>query len=131
MTDPVETVRRVLAEWERGNWSAGADLLERDAVISWLEPTNEVVAQGAEQVKSRLESFLGQWRAFWIETQDVTPVGDDAVLVVARQFNVGRVSGAQLERLTYIVFRFDGEQIAQIRWNWDREKALASAGLGA
>jgi hypothetical protein len=52
------------------------------------------------------------------------------VLVVAKQVNIGRTSGARIERTTYIVWTFDGDCVTQIRWNWDRGNALEAAGLG-
>lgn len=127
----VKAVRDVLAEWERGNWQAGGELLAEDAVVSWQEPPDDIVeCRGPAEVSRRLANFLDQWRAFWIEPAEVRELDADSVLVVAKQVNIGKASGARVERTTYIVWTFDGDRVTQIRWNWDRGKALQSSGLG-
>lgn len=126
----LQAVSEIVAEWTRGNWRAGGELLAADAVVSWQEPPDELVeCHGPSEVSRRLVSFLDQWREFYITSSEVHDLGPDAVLVVARQVNVGKASGARIERTTYIVWTFDGDQVSQIRWNWDRDNALSQAGL--
>ena len=119
-----------MADWARGNWHSGSELLTDDAVVSWQEPPADlVVGRGPDDIARKLRLFLEQWQEFRVEPRAVTPVGDDAVLVLAHQFHVGKVSGAPSERDTWIVWRFDGDRVAQIRWNWDRATAFDNAGL--
>jgi ketosteroid isomerase-like protein len=126
----MDVVRQVLAEWQRGNWEAGGELLADDAVVSWQEPPYDLVeCRGPAEVSRRLASFLEQWRAFWIEPSEISRLDADSVLVVAKQVNIGKASGARIERTTFIVWTFDGDRVTQIRWNWDRSKALEAAGL--
>lgn len=129
-TGRADAVRQVLAEWQRGNWRAGGELLAQDAVVSWQEPPDDLVeCRGPAEVNRRLASFLDQWRAFWIEPSEVSELDADSVLVVAKQVNIGKTSGARVERTTYIVWTFEGDRVTQIRWNWDRGHALEAAGL--
>jgi ketosteroid isomerase-like protein len=125
-----DAVRKVLARWQQGNWRAGAELLAPDAVVSWQEPPSDLVeCRGPAEVSQRLASFLDQWREFWIEPSEITELDDDSVLAVAKQVNIGKSSGARVERTTYIVWTFHGDRVTQIRWNWDRREALEAAGL--
>lgn len=127
-----DVVRQVVGEWQRGNWRAGGELLAEDAVVSWEEPPHDLVEyRGPAEVSRGLARFLEQWREFWIEPSEISELDADSVLVVAKQVNIGKASGARIERTTYIVWTFDADRVTQIRWNWDRDKALALAGHGS
>lgn len=128
--DRTAVVRDVMARWARGDWRAGSELLTEDAIVSWQEPPADlVVCRGPAETAERLASFLAQWREFRVELRELEPLGDDAVLVKAHQFNVGKASGVLTDRPTWVAWRFDGARVTQIRWNWDRDEALAAAGL--
>ena len=119
-----------MADWARGNWRSGGELLTDGALVSWQEPPADlVVGRGPEDVARKLALFLEQWEEFRVEPTEITAVADDAVLVAARQFHVGRTSGAPSERDTWIVWRFEGDRVTQIRWNWDRAAAFENAGI--
>lgn len=125
----LSTAREIFEQWERGNWSAGADLMHPEVVVSWEEPAQMVRCDGAEEIRRNLAAFLEQWRSYRVRAEEVSAIGEDGVLVQAHQSGVGEASGALVENRVFVIWRFSGDKVVQIHWRFDRADALRAAGL--
>ena len=126
----VARLRPVLAEWERGDFTAGTDIISPDVVLSAFNaPERTVVCHGWEEIRRYLREFLTTWRSYRIEVDRLTPLDDLAVLLEGRQRGVGKGSGVETVDSLYIVFQFDRDQIVAMHWHVDRDGALEAAGL--
>ena len=127
-TDNVERLRPVLAEWERGNFAAGADLLASSVVLSAFIPDGTVVCRGREEVERFVAEFFAQWRDYRIKVDALAAVDNATVLLEGRQVGIGTGSGIAIEESLAIVFKFDHDQVAGMYWHPQREQALTAAG---
>jgi ketosteroid isomerase-like protein len=126
----LERVRRVCAEWERGNMAAGIELFDPQIRFrSFMPDSNEAVeANGPEEVARFMREFLEQWRDFRLIAEDIRDAGD-RVFVAGRQTARGRQSGVEVEQPMHWVWTFRGERATALRFTPYREEALAEAGL--
>jgi ketosteroid isomerase-like protein len=103
---PLDWLRGVYDEWERGNFAAGADRLDADfrftATDDFPEPAHDLDVDGVREFWRR---FLGQWASVRIQADEIVPAGDRA-LVRVTQTGVGRTSGAETEMRYHFVWRF-------------------------
>jgi ketosteroid isomerase-like protein len=126
----LERVRPLLAEWERGNFAAGGEILSPEVVLSSFVPGEEmVIVRGFAEIEVFLREFFEQWRSYRIEIDDVTSRGDNAVLAEGRQFGTGKTSGVETVDLLSIVFEFERDRIIAMYWHPNRGEALEAAGL--
>jgi ketosteroid isomerase-like protein len=104
---PMEWLRAVYDEWERGNFRAGADRLAPDFEFStgpdFPDPARGVAA--GEGVRDYWRGFLSSWAHLRIEALEMTPVGD-RVLILVRQTGTGRASGVETSLDYFHVWRF-------------------------
>ena len=128
--DRIALARRVFDGWAMGDFASSREMLAPDIEVSWSEPPLHVVSRGPEEVTERLKLLLQQWENFRAEAVELIPVGDSSVLAVARQRATGRGSGVEVDAEVYIVLTFRGDQVSEVHWHFDRERALSAAGLG-
>jgi ketosteroid isomerase-like protein len=122
----VERLRPVYAEWARGNFRAGAELLADDVVFAPMSDGHGAHI-GREAVKRQMREFLAQWSEFRIEAQGYAELGD-AVVVTERHFGKGRSSGIDTEGTLYATWTFRDGLVVRIRWEADLATALEAAG---
>ena len=125
----LERVRRIHAEWARGNWQAGADAMTPDVHISWQVPEGSIVAHGIEEVGPKLRSFHGQWQEFRSEPQEFVELDNDAVFVVALNQGVGKTSGVSVEATCFYIWRFRDGLVVRMHSGFDRDETLEAARL--
>jgi ketosteroid isomerase-like protein len=128
--DRVAVIARVFESWKTGDFTASRSLLADDVVVAWGEPpAADVVCHGPEEVAQRFASFLAQWDDFSAEAEELVPIADDGVLVVARQRAVGKHSGVETDARVHIAWAFRGDEVVRVGWFFDRADALEAAGL--
>jgi SnoaL-like domain len=124
----LERLRPTLAEWERGNLTAGAELLSRDVKLSAYLPGGMVVSHGWEEIGRFVEEIYAQWAHYRIEVQELVALDDATVLMEGRQYGTGRASGIDTTQSLYIVFRLDDGLVTAMYWHPERDGALSEAG---
>ena len=125
----VERVRRLVAPWATGDFTAAIALLADGVEMSAYQPEGQLTFVGREQVVRFMVEFGSHWENYRVEADEVEPLGDDAVLVAGRQIGTGVTSGLEISEPVFIVLRLHGDQIAGQYWHVDREKALEAARL--
>lgn len=103
----VELLRRVYADWARGDFSAGWDRLADDVQFIPLDDiTDPERTRGREGVRGFLEDMTESFSQLSIEGREFVDEGD-RVLVRAVQRVVGRGSGAASELEYWMQWVFD------------------------
>jgi ketosteroid isomerase-like protein len=126
----VELVRRVYAEWARGNMRAGVQMFDPEIVFESFMPdaSDDVVAHGPEEVDAFMREFLAQWANYRIVGDDFRDAGDK-VLVAGRQRARGRKSGVEVEQPMFSIWTFQAGKVVRLRFTPFRDVALEAAGL--
>jgi ketosteroid isomerase-like protein len=127
--DRMQMVRLLVRDMTSGNFEAIAPLLSSDVVASWEEPPEVVVCRGPRELTVRSRAFQLNWRRFHVEPEEFVELDPSRILVVLQTHGQGALSGAETQSRTHLVFRFTGERISEFHWFFDRDRALAAAGL--
>jgi len=130
MSQDVELVRSIYANWERGDFTS----------MEWIDPEFEIVAaDGAETGRTGLagtvegiREFLSGWEDFRITAEEYRDLDDGLILVLDRRSGRSKTTGLDLATV-----RTQGARVFQIREGkvtrlvlyLDRERALADLGL--
>ena len=127
----VETVRRSLEAWNRGDVDAWLESAHPQ--IEW---TSEVVTrvEGSEtqyRGLGEMRRFWDEWHSLWDVTIEVTEIRDlgETVLALGQIRTRGGASGIDLERPVAYVFEFEGDLARRARAYLDPQKAFDAVGL--
>ena len=132
MSDNLDLVRSIYADWERGG--IGQVL---QGAAEWSHPEFEFVAAdgplagsftGVEAEES-VYGMLAAWEELRFEVEEYRELDDDRVLVLERRIGRGKGSGVETGTKVAAVFHFrDGKVTRQVAY-WDRDRAFADLGL--
>jgi ketosteroid isomerase-like protein len=127
----VEVVRGIYAELERGNFGAVLEVLAPDVEFVTFMPDSarEVTTNGTEELAVFMRDWFGQWERYRAIGDEFKQVGSNTVLVVGRQLGVGRGSGVEVESPGHTVWTFREGRVVRLTAHYDREQAIAAAGL--
>ena len=126
-----ELVRRIVADWERGDFSSAA----------WAHPEIEFeVADGImagrwNGVEAMAESWADVLRSFSelrAEPEEIRELSDGCVLLLLKNAGRGRASGLDVRDVSSHaanVFYVRDGKVTRLVIYWDRERALADLGL--
>lgn len=127
----LDLARSLYSAWERGDWSSA----------DWADPEIEfVAADGPSRSRSRgiaalgegWRDFLSEWEDWRVEAEEYREVDANRVLVFIRLRGRGKTSGLEVEELggraANLLDIRDGK-VTRLALYWDRERALADAGL--
>ena len=120
LSDHVEVLRGVYAEWAEGRFRAGAELLAPD-VEFWADP-ERTVHRGPEGVVAYMTGFLKSFSDFRISAEDLEARGD-RVLVLQHQTGRSRTTGMDLDAATACIWTFRGDRVVKIEQIFRREEA--------
>ncbi len=133
MSENLELVRSIYADWERGDWSS----------VSWAHPQIEYVMvdepgsqtyRGLASMADAWRSFLSAWEQYRLEPVEYRPLDDERVLVLVRPHGRGKTSGVELDRSTRgeggaNLFYIAGGLVFRLDAYFNRAHALADLGL--
>ncbi len=127
----VELVRKGFEALNRGDRATMARLLAPD--VEWHSVAGPIV--GVRTIRGR-EAMLGFWQeilesieGFRASPEEVTDLGGDRVLVVARYEGRGRASGAEVDQRIATIYEVRDGMAAIVRDYESRPEALEAAGL--
>jgi ketosteroid isomerase-like protein len=126
-----ERLRPTLAEWERGNFAAGGEIISSDVLLSFFSPEGMIASRGVDKVAGRLREIFEQWGDYRIEVDDLDELEDSVVLMSGKQHGLGKRSGIRIDDSLYVVFRFEDDLITEMYWHIERSEALRAAGVSA
>jgi ketosteroid isomerase-like protein len=131
--EKVEIVRRIYAEWGRGNFREGAELYDPHVLLVVRPEFGLASGEGAycgrdEVARYMYEVFLPEWEGLVIAGDEFLDAGD-SVVVGVDQRGTGRQSGARGQLRYFQVWTFRGTSVIRIESVMERADALEVAGL--
>ena len=126
----VEVVRRILAQWARGDFSEEVVGALDPHVVFVVEPSfpESGVFLGLDGLRDFTRRFFAQWGRYTIEEKHLQAVGD-TVLAHVVQRSTGKSSGIESELASFMLFTFQGARIVRIDNVLDEKEAFDAAGL--
>jgi ketosteroid isomerase-like protein len=130
----VEVVRRSIEAYNQGDLDGFLATLHPRVVWEENHPVFgfvglEPVYEGHDGVRLWWEATREPWKTVEAETHEMTPVGDDALVVSTTMHGTGAGSGVVAELSFFHVLDFRDGRIARRRLYPERQEALEAAGL--
>ena len=131
MSENLDLVRSIYADWERGDFSS----------TEWADPAIEfVVADGPSPgrwtglagLRDGWRDFLNAWEEYRTSVDEYRELGGERVLGLAHFSARGKASSMEIdERLTRaaILFHLHGGKVSRLVVYLDRDRAFADLGL--
>jgi len=130
MSENLDLVRSIYADWERGDFSR----------IDWAHP--EIVfestgfdfraATGVVEMGQRWREWMSAWERYRTEAEEIRQLSDGRVLVLMWHCGRGKASGVGIDEMKTPganVFAIRDGKVVRLSLFWDREDALAGLGL--
>jgi ketosteroid isomerase-like protein len=130
MSENLDLVRSIYADWERGDFSA----------VDWAHPEIEFVVVGGPSpgtwtglagMAQAGRELIRPWRKFRVRAEEYRELDRERVLVLLSNSGQGRASGLDLQQVRGGAFLHhvrDGKVTRLVNY-WDRDRALADLGL--
>jgi ketosteroid isomerase-like protein len=131
MSENVDLVRSIYACWERGDFDSA----------EWAHPSIELVYadgpdpgrwRGVADLAKAWRDFLGNWDGYRIDVEEYRELDDERVLILLLARGHGRTSGmevAEVSPRSANVMHVRNRKVTRLVIYWDRDRALAEAGL--
>jgi ketosteroid isomerase-like protein len=131
VSENIELVRSIYADWERGDYSR----------TDWPHPRIEFViadlpdqgaAKGIAAMADTWGRFLGAWEGHRVEATEFRELDAERVLVVGRFVAQGKSSGLAVEQTRTSganLFQISDGRVTRLVIYFDRDRALADLGL--
>jgi ketosteroid isomerase-like protein len=134
-----DAVSQENVEIVRSEYASFGQLAESGDVRSWVpvyfdsnceyRPVEEIDAiRGHEALIEYFERWLGAWRSFRVEVEEIIDGGELVVAAVSTD-GLGRTSGVEIRQRFFHVFEMHEGRILRMREYLDRDSALEAAGL--
>jgi ketosteroid isomerase-like protein len=133
VTENLDRVREVYAEWALGNMRAGAELFDPDVDFEAFLPDSaeRVAARGPKEVEGFMREFLSHWRDYRLFGDEFRAVDSDTVLVLGHQCASGRRSGAAVDHPMSSAWKFRDGRVVHLVFDPDPQKIFEAAGVAA
>jgi ketosteroid isomerase-like protein len=128
MSENLDLVRSIYADWERGDYSR----------TDWAHPAIEFVSANGPEPGTRTglaemiefwRAFLGAWERHESEAGEYRVVDDERVLVLDRVSTRGKGSGLELRSPVATLFRVRDGKVVKLVIYFGHDRALADLGL--
>jgi ketosteroid isomerase-like protein len=123
----IEKLESLAGEWAQGEfWNADAYAEDVVFVVSGPEGGEY---QGHQGLGMAWRSFLSAWEDFRVEVERVIPGKEGRYVLLLTNRGRGKGSGMQLDAKVANVLSMHEGKIARLEMFWDRDAALAAAGV--
>jgi ketosteroid isomerase-like protein len=131
MSENLDLVRSVLAEWKRADFRS----------VAWAHPQIEYVVIGGPEpgkwvglgeMTASVRDFMSAWEDYGIEADEYRELDNERVLVLVQLSGRGKVSGldiADTEARGAEVWHLRDGKVRRLVMYWYRDQALAELGL--
>jgi ketosteroid isomerase-like protein len=128
MSENLDLVRSIFADWERGDWSSSA----------WAHPDIETVmadgpapgrSTGVDGAAELWRNFLNAWEGYSSEAEEYRELDDERVLVLIRRRGRGKRSGIEIASEGTVLYHIRSGRVTRQVLYFDRQRALADLGL--
>jgi ketosteroid isomerase-like protein len=132
MSENLELVRGIYADWERGNFFSSADWADRDIEITITDGPAPGKWMGWGGGAESIREFLDAWEDVRFGADDYRELDAERVLVFDHADGRGKTSGLELGQMRTNgahLFHVHGGKVTRLIRYWDRDRALADLGL--
>jgi len=131
MSENLDLVHSIFAEWERGDFSSAG----------WADPEIDFVAAdgpspgswtGLAGMAEAWRDWLSAWEDFRAEAEEYREIDGERILVLIHHRGRGKTSGLELGQMqtnNAALFHIRDGKVTRFIAYWDRERALADLGL--
>jgi ketosteroid isomerase-like protein len=124
----LEVVRKAIASWERGDWSLVLEAFDPD--VEWITDWPDgAVFRGLAGLREGYRKWVGTWESREATHEEPVDAGGGVVLSVTRERGRGKRSGAEVERISAIVYTVRNGKVVQFQSFTDIDAAREAAGL--
>ena len=130
MSENLDLVRSIYADWERGDFRS---LAWAEADIEFLNPDGPTPGtwRGVAGMTEGFRDFLDAWEDFTIEVEEYREIDDGRIFVLVHHSGHAKTSGVKLAQVgggANLLHIRDGKVVRIVAY-WDRDRALADLGL--
>jgi ketosteroid isomerase-like protein len=131
MSENLDLVRSICADWERGEWGS-ADWAHPEIEHVIADGPTPTSRAGLAAVARGLRDFLDTWEDFRIAAEAYRELDHERVLVLVRFSGRGKTSGmeiGQVQAEAANLFHVRSGKVTRFVLYWSRDRALADLGL--
>jgi ketosteroid isomerase-like protein len=131
MSENLDLVRSIYADWERGDWG----------LVGWADPEMELVFadgpmrgswKGLAAVRDGWREFLSSWVNWGIAVEEYRELDGERILVLVRNSGRGKASGVDVKHIapqTVNVFHVRDGRVTRLIAYSEVDRALTDLGL--
>ena len=129
----VEALRRLYAEWAKGNMWALREIADPGIEWEWSEGLASLsggprVYHGLEEIGQATLEWLSAWDFYWMTAEDFVEAGDHVVVPMTIHART-KDSNSLAQQGLAAVWVMRGGRAVRVRFYDDRDEALKAAGL--
>jgi ketosteroid isomerase-like protein len=131
MSENLDLVRSIYADWERGNFSS-AEWADPEIEYVWADGPAPGSWKGLTGMAEAARGIFDAWEDYRVEAEQYRELDGDRVLVLTHMSGRGKASGLELEQMRAAgatVFDVRNGKVTRHVYYWDRERAFADLGL--
>jgi ketosteroid isomerase-like protein len=129
MSENLDLVRSVFAEWERGEFPARPGWAAPGIEFEVPDGPEPSTRTGAAAAAPGIEAFLELWDTLRFDAEEYRELSDGFVLVMSRMRGRGKGSGVEVDQPRVALFHLCDGKVTRLALYWDRDRALADLGL--
>jgi ketosteroid isomerase-like protein len=128
MSENLDLVRSIYADWERGDFS-NSDWADPEIELVRPESLDGAALKGRAAAEGGWRDWLTTWEDFRAHADGFRVLDEERVLVFGRMSGHGRTSGALGETETVNLFQIREGKVTRLVLYSSRQRALADLGL--
>ena len=131
MSENLDLVRSIYADWERGDFSR-TEWAHRDVELVWADGPSPTTWSGLRGAEAGWREFLGTWQDYRVHPEDYLAPDDERVLVLVRFTARGKASGLEVGKSHpkgANMFHIRDHLVRRLVLYWERNHAFAELGL--
>ena len=130
----VETLRRLYAEWAKGNLWALRDIADPNIEWEWSPGLASIsggarIYRGLDEIGAATLEFVDGWDRYWMTAEDFIDVDDEVVVVPMNLHARAAGSDKVIDQPSAGVWTLRNGKAVSVRYYDDRDEALEAAGL--
>jgi ketosteroid isomerase-like protein len=131
MSENLDLVRSVYADWERGDYTS-ADWAHPEVEFVKVDGPDAGTWHGLSEMARSWYETLSAWAEFRSEGDEYRELDAERVLVLTTFWALGKTSGLEVGQTSAqgaSLFQFRGDKVFRLALYWDREHAFTDLGL--
>ncbi|HTQ68628.1 MAG TPA: nuclear transport factor 2 family protein [Solirubrobacteraceae bacterium] len=130
MSENLDLVRSIYADWERGDFFGGSgDWIDPNIDFVMADGPDAGVWHGRAGLIEGTRALFRAWNDWRCETEEYVVLDAERVLVLLRVSGRGKTSGLEVGQVAVNLFHVQAGKVTKLAIYWDRANALAEFGL--